>query len=477
MNTTAADWSDGYVTDVEYVRNFLPGLAPLNLALAAVLAGVRPPDVDAPFAYLDLGCGNGFTPALLAAANPQADIWGADFMPAHTRNARATVEAAGVVNATFVEASFADLLEATLPAFDFIVLHGIWSWVSQANRDRAVALIGRCLKPGGIVLVSYNCHPGYDPLMPLRRLMIAAAGGEGGPVARIERALATARRLRDAGTDYFRNNPAAAAALDRMALEDPVYLAHEYMNADWSLFYPGDVADALVPAGLAYAAQARLVDDFDRFWLSADEQALVGEEADPGAAQALRDLILDRRFRRDLFVRESTAMSEDETAAWFAGRRFALAKPRGACSLTLTMRAGEFTMPPLYDDLLDALAQVPATTDALAARCAAAAGDVREALGVLAAMGHVQPALAEAGESARRAATDRFNDAALTSARLGDPWAALASPVTGTGVAVSASEQLMLDAARFGVSFDDDTDPAEQSRREGLPALAMLGIA
>lgn len=71
MGATAADWGEGYVTDVAYVRNFLPGLAPLNLALAAVLAGVRPSDVDAPFTYLDLGCSNGFTPALLAAARPR----------------------------------------------------------------------------------------------------------------------------------------------------------------------------------------------------------------------------------------------------------------------------------------------------------------------------------------------------------------------------------------------------------------------
>ena len=90
MGATGADWSEGYVTDVEYVRNFLPGLAPLNLALAVVLAGLRPPDVDAPFAYLDLGCGNGFTTALLAAANPHAEFWGVDFLPAHICNARAT---------------------------------------------------------------------------------------------------------------------------------------------------------------------------------------------------------------------------------------------------------------------------------------------------------------------------------------------------------------------------------------------------
>lgn len=154
MDTAAGHWSEGYVVDVEYVRNFLPGLAPLGLALSAAHAGVRPPDVDRPFTYLDLGCGNGFTPALLAAANPHAQIWGNDFNPAHIRNARAIATASGIANATFVEASFAGLLEMELPAFDVIAAHGLWSWVGAENRDRIVALIGRHLKPGGLLVVT-----------------------------------------------------------------------------------------------------------------------------------------------------------------------------------------------------------------------------------------------------------------------------------------------------------------------------------
>jgi SAM-dependent methyltransferase len=479
MSTTAADWGDGYLVDVAYIHTFLPGLAPLNLALAALLAGVRPPDVDEPFAYLDLGCGNGFTPALLAAANPHGEFWGNDFLPAHIRNAQATAATAGLVNATFVEASFADMVDADLPQFDFVVIHGIWSWVSQANRDRIVGLLARRVKPGGLVCISYNCHPGWDPLMGLRRLLIDAAGAQGAPVARIGRALATARRLCDAGADYFRNNPAASAALDQMEQADRVYLAHEYLNEAWTLFHPADVAAALVPAGLTYAGQARIIDNLDRYWLTEPQCALVEAEVDPAAAQAMRDLILDRRFRRDLFVRGPAAVDDAQVAAWFADRRFALAKPRADCSPTLTTRSGEWTLPPLCGALLDALAQSPASGRPLAELCGASANDVGKALGELAAAGAIHPALGEADEPARRIVTDRFNEAALASARMGEPVAALASPVTGSGVSLSASEQLLLDAARFGVQFDpnEGADPAQDFLRDRVPMLAMLGIA
>lgn len=474
------DWSGGYVLDVAYVHNFLAGLAPLNLALAGLLCGVRPPDVDAPFSYLDLGCGNGFTPALLAAANPHADVWGADFNPDHIRNARATAQGAGIDNATFVEASFADLLAANLPALDFVAIHGIWSWVSGENRQRIVDLLSTCVKPGGLVVLSYNCHPGWDALLPLRRLRLSAAAEGGSPVERVERALAKARRLHQAGADYFGNNAAASTALDRLEKEDRAYLAHEYLNEHWTLSHPGDVSSAVAPAGLTYVGQARIIDNFDEFWLRAEERALLDEEVDLASAQALRDLMLDRRFRRDVFVRGGVTAGEDDAAAWFANRRFALAKPRDACSLTLETRAGAFMpTPDLCAAILDALVQGAATGAALArlpTLCATQPREVHAALAVLAAMGHIQPALAEIGEGERRMATGRFNTAALASARMGEPAPALASPVTGSGVAVSAADQILLDAARFGVTFDVGSDDGTIVADQTLGALAMLGI-
>ena len=466
LSNKADDWGEGYVTGVEYVSNFHPGLVPSNLAAAALLAGIRPPDLDRAFAYLDLGCGNGFTPALVAAANPHAQIWGNDFLPAHIRNARATADAAGLDNAHFVEASFADLLDRDLPQFDLVVAHGIWSWVSQANRERIAALLARHVAPGGLVMVSYNCHPGWDSLLPLRRLLFTAAGQDGGPIERVERALATARRLCDAGADYFRNAPAAVVQLEHLERADRAYVAHEYLNEQWTLFQPAEVAAELAAAGLTYFGQGRIGDNND-IALAAGQRSLLADIADTGVAQEMRDLMLDRRFRHDLFVREGTPLGEQEQAAW-------LVRPRAECPLE---RGAE----PL-DAVLDALAQRVMTGKELAA---ATGGDSREALGTLLALGHVQLALGETGEPARRAATERFTAAALASMRMGEPFAALASPVAGAGVPLSAGDQMLLDAWRIGIPLEAITlrgsDPAANRvaafRDALLPMLQRLGIA
>jgi SAM-dependent methyltransferase len=58
-----------------------------------------------------------------------------------------------------------------LPQFDIIALHGVWSWVSAANRAMVKQIIRQRLRPGGIVYVSYNCLPGWAPIVPIRHLM------------------------------------------------------------------------------------------------------------------------------------------------------------------------------------------------------------------------------------------------------------------------------------------------------------------
>lgn len=486
----AHGWSDGYVVDVEYTHGFYPELAPLNLAFVTALGGREPPDVDRPFAYLELGCGNGFTTSLLAAAHPHARFWANDFMPGHIRNARATAAAAGLENVTFLEASFAQLLGEQLPQFDMIALHGVWSWVSAENRGHIVALLQRQLKPGGLALVTYNCQPGWAPLEPLRRLLVSAAGQEGTPVERIERALAAAAQLQAAGAGYFKHNPKVTAAIAQLLKEDRAYLAHEYLNEQWSLHFHDDVARAVAPAGLEYVGQARVLDAFDQFNLTAAQAKLLAAQDAGAGSELLRDMMTDRRFRRDVYIRGERQLTPAQAAEWLERRRYALARPRAACQLKLETAAGAFSFSrPVFDSLLDALAQGPATARELASRpelSAESLDHVRQALGILVALGHVQPALARACEIEARAGTDRFNAAALTAAGSERPFVALASPVTGSGVPLPVAEQRILaellgGGARASGAGNSGDDAAHQARRaafhqKGLPALAGLGI-
>lgn len=121
-------WASGYVTDVPYTHGFYGELTPGFLAFAALTAGVQAPDPARPLKYCELGCGQGFSANLIAAANPQAEVFAMDFNPTHIHGAYTLAEQAGLTNAHFYEQSFEEFLsEPELPQFDIIVLHGILS--------------------------------------------------------------------------------------------------------------------------------------------------------------------------------------------------------------------------------------------------------------------------------------------------------------------------------------------------------------
>src|SRR5262245_54622925 len=136
-------WTSGYTAEVTYTAGFYRELTPSILDLAALAKSVAVQPSTSPFAMCELGCGRGVTTNVLAAANPPGQFPATDFNPAHIVEARALATAGGLKNVQFSNASFAEFIEdPALPQFDIIALHGIFSWVSEANRRTIVAFIG-----------------------------------------------------------------------------------------------------------------------------------------------------------------------------------------------------------------------------------------------------------------------------------------------------------------------------------------------
>jgi len=151
-----ADWNHGYVTDITYTTGYHRETAPIWIATAATLLGCGSPDLTRPFCFADLGCGNGVTALVVAATMPHADVWGFDFNPAHVDAGREIARRAGLSNIHFEEASFEQLAQLprdALPMFDYIVTHGVLSWISLENRRHLYNVIGQRLTPGGIAYV------------------------------------------------------------------------------------------------------------------------------------------------------------------------------------------------------------------------------------------------------------------------------------------------------------------------------------
>ena len=144
MASTAAE---GYITDVAYIPGFYANMAPTAIRHVAALTRVAPPRVAAGFRYLELGCGLGRSLTTLAAANPQGEFVGVDVNPDHTAMVDRDIAAGGLTNARVITSGIG-ALPADLGMFEFIALHGVFSWVAPHVRDEILALARRHLAPG-----------------------------------------------------------------------------------------------------------------------------------------------------------------------------------------------------------------------------------------------------------------------------------------------------------------------------------------
>ena len=305
----------GYIKDASYPTTYFRELSPVWLNYVAVLSGAVPRVLDQKFSYLELGSGPAFSTITHAACFPAGEFHACDFNPESIATGERYASELSVQNALFHTTSFAELLERDLPEFDFIVLHGVYSWVGTAARQTIRQLIQKQLKPGGLVYLSYNCMPGWTLEVPLRKLLIElAASMSGDSPEKVANSVRSLKRLSTAGLKYFHTNPAAVKAVDSYVRSPSNYLAHEFLNETWEPLYSIDVAQEMLKAELTYLGSATLVDNHEALVVDSSAAEVIAEMQTTRQQQLATDFAVDRRFRRDVFVRTNSPIEKADVA-------------------------------------------------------------------------------------------------------------------------------------------------------------------
>ncbi len=450
------EWTAGYVGDVEYISGFYREQGPVHLDLACMLGGVQPPDRIGGLSYCELGCGQGLTTLLLAAANPDGRFVGIDFNPAHIARGRALAAAAGLTNVELLEASFASLLDPgapPLPAFDYVTLHGVYSWISAENRQAIVRFLADHVRPGGAVYVSYNAMPGWMMGLPLQRLLYEFASAHAGRSDRmVEQALAFVAAMQKAGARAIPDKDLIARLEGEVGRGKTSYLAHEYLNAHWQPLYHADVARGLAAAKLSFVGSASLLENFPDLVLSAQQRELIAQIPGETARETLKDYFVARTFRRDVFVRGPRRLPSDARERLLAQVRLAPLLPPERTRLDVTVPAGEAKLEErLYRPAFAALAERDVTAAEildLAEVRGKTSGTALELVGMLAGTGQAVPVPAP---SAARDGAVRLNRAVIAeNVAQGMSEAALAAACAASGVRIGLFEMMAYEALAGG---------------------------
>jgi SAM-dependent methyltransferase len=458
-----SSWTSGYVADLVYTHGFYRELTPALLSFVALSRGQHGPEASSPLQYCELGCGQGVSMNLLAAANPQISFHATDFNPSQIAGARALAAEADLSNVTFYDTSFADFEdESGLPEqFDIIALHGIYSWINADLRADIVNFISRKLKVGGLVYISYNCLPGWSTAAPMRHLMYLHGKAQGGPTgSRLQPALDFVDAIQKSGAAYFRSVTGLAEGFEALKGMNRNFLAHEYFNDAWDLFYYSDVVRDLDAAKLTFVGSAAVLEQLDALNLTPEQQQIMAGITDPVLRETVQDYMTNQRFRRDVFIKGPVALTPRGAKETWLNRRFALSVRRSDIEMKVKGALGDVELQAdVYGPVLDKLADGPKTVREMFAEPVLANlgwARLQQALVVLVGAGHLQPCLPSKDDAKRSKGTNAFNHAVLQRAQDSADLQYLASPVTGGGLVVGRFQQLFLLALSHGKKQPDD---------------------
>jgi hypothetical protein len=401
---------------------------------------------------------------LLAAAYPEGQFTGIDFMAEHIGHSRTLAHTLGLPNIQFLEADLVDL--ATDPtslhscglepfSCHYIVAHGLLSWVNEAVQSALLTVAATSLIPEGFFYGSYNTYPGWLAMTSFQHLASQelSRSDPSAPAGALQRAATTLNTLLgppERRTPLGLASPFLVSDLEQLPNNDPAYLVQEYANQHWRPLYVAELHQRCLPHKLRYIATASLPDLFEGL-LTEPTRSLVLAETSPTHRQTLLDLATNRSFRRDLFTRGSLPLRDAPLQARFEALQVRLQEAPPQSTYTFRTDYGEVTgKPEVYGALEAALASGPRCLGDLADATDQPLQEVVQAVALLLHANRLGLDRGDAGRAAT-ATTERVNAQLLTLIQEGAPYAHLVAPAIGSGIGITPLESLLLEALRQGL--------------------------
>lgn len=338
---------------------------PTHLSAIATIFGIDPPAVESS-RILELGCASGGNIIPLAAYMPRCQVIGVDLSSRQIEEGKKIITNVGLKNIELRCQSIEDI-NTDMGKFDYIIAHGVYSWVSESVRNKIVAVCKENLNDNGIAYISYNTYPGWHMPQALREMMLYHTAAIKDPKKSVTQARAFLRFLFEATKSA--DNPYSAflkTEVDFLEKKGDYYIYHEYLEKNNFPVYFYQLAESARRQGLSYLADAEVA-------------TMLAQAFPENVAKALRtapnilqqeqymDFLRNRRFRRSLFCHEAqkldrTLKGESLKSLYVAAAAFPKDKsapqPDADSKLTLVLapnREVKIAFPPLLQKVMPLL--------------------------------------------------------------------------------------------------------------------------
>lgn len=292
--------------DLMYESGAFPQTAINNLEARARLMGLQPaPAANAK--VLELGCSMGGNIITQALYYPDAEFVGIDLSGRQVAQGNAIIEKMGLKNVRLEEKDILTVDES-FGKFDYIIVHGIWSWVPDAVKDKIFSICRNNLTEHGIAYISYNVYPGWKRQEQLRDIMQFSGRDvlEEPLEARTRKGLDALKALAEIlENDKGLGGGGKLPAMQKILNHNFYYIAHEYMEAFNDPIYVNGFIEWANRHRLAYIGDADLHASFVSWMAEHTRERILALAGDDYIAKEFySDILSDRQFRRSLLCRE-----------------------------------------------------------------------------------------------------------------------------------------------------------------------------
>ena len=313
MTTNTNDVQQTIYSELGYKSMPFPYTTPATLEAYAALVGVSAPNPKTA-RVLELGATYGGNIISQALFNPDATFVGIELSQEQVEKGNEVIANAGLTNVSLIQSDIASI-GSEIGTFDYIIAHGVYSWVDDGVKDSLLRLIDEHLAEDGIAYVSYNTYPGWHTMEEVRQLMMFS-NRDKAQFNHKEKVLHGKTISSIVGSQILKydnlkeRNSKFLGALRSVMQKDEYYVGHDHLEPNNDPVYFYQFNDHLEAHNLAYLCDADLtlsmVRSFDADIADTLDKLALNDHV---AQEQYLDFMLDTTFRKSIICKAKHAES------------------------------------------------------------------------------------------------------------------------------------------------------------------------
>ena len=313
MTTNTNDVQQTIYSELGYKSMPFPYTTPATLEAYAALVGVSAPNPKTA-RVLELGATYGGNIISQALFNPDATFVGIELSQEQVEKGNEVIANAGLTNVSLIQSDIASI-GSEIGTFDYIIAHGVYSWVDDGVKDALLRLIDEHLAEDGIAYISYNTYPGWHTMEEVRQLMMFS-NRDKAQFNHKEKVLHGKTIGSIVGSQILKydnlkeRNSKFLGALRSVMQKDEYYVGHDHLEPNNDPVYFYQFNDHLGAHNLAYLCDADLtlsmVRSFDADIADTLDKLALNDHV---AQEQYLDFMLDTTFRKSIICKAKHAES------------------------------------------------------------------------------------------------------------------------------------------------------------------------